>query len=273
MAKKQKYKKIVAFLILGSGFVTAYLILSTDLHKGKNKDAFDFAVNQKSDSFLNFKINPSNSINSQISQNLISNKTTNLTDAVAQNYLSEILKRNPEGPKTINEKQTLTVPSQTLMENALEGNLIQSLQFTQFKEKDIKISNNNSTKNQLVYLQSLEKINQKNFNSFNESMEDILDELMLNQNSEPLQKYTDIINKEIIDTLALETPSLWKEFHLQNLNLWQKKLIIFNALLELSDDPLKAYLSLQEIPGVIDENFDLQKVLETRFKELALKND
>ena len=88
-------------------------------------------------------------------------------------------------------------------------------------------------------------------------------------NTDGLETYAKIATNQIDDLMALETPSLWKSFHLQNLNLWYKKLSVFNAFLNLGNDSLKTILAFQRLPDIMEETVNLQSVLENRFMELA----
>ena len=79
----------------------------------------------------------------------------------------------------------------------------------------------------------------------------------------------DIAGKEMSDLLALRVPTQLSAWHLQNLNLWEKKLVVYNAILDLNNDPLKATLAIQEINNVGQENEDLQNTLNNYVKKLA----
>jgi len=56
-----------------------------------------------------------------------------------------------------------------------------------------------------------------------------------------------IAENQIDDLLALKVPSQLSAWHLQNLNLWEKKLVVYKAILNLDTDPLKASLAIQQI--------------------------
>jgi hypothetical protein len=195
----------------------------------------------------------------------------NLTDLLAESYLEEVVRKNPAGPQRVNGKKTLVLPSEEIFAEALAKTKKEIGPSKLFGENDIKIINDASRAAELAYLENLNKINQKNFGEFKKSIIEILDEWITNQNGKLLEKYVSLIPAQIQDLLSLPTPIRWKQFHLQNLNLWQKKLAVYSALLNLRNDPLASLLALEQVSPVIEETMILDDTLEERFNELNKK--
>lgn len=195
-------------------------------------------------------------------------KTDNLTELLIQEYEKEFLKLNQNGPQTINGKTGIKPISEESFQNLIEKKVSEDISFEYFSEKDIKISEDNSVEAQGNYLNLFGAIIQKNFGNFKTPITDIIDRAIEKQKTDDLEKYLNIASNQINDLLALETPSRWKEFHLQNLNLWQKKLTVYTAILNYKDDPLKGVIALKQVENLIDESENIQTVLENRIKEL-----
>ena len=73
----------------------------------------------------------------------------------------------------------------------------------------------------------------------------------------------------INDLLEIPAPNSMSAIHIEFLNLWQKKLTTYQAIKNMNTDPLMAYLALQQIPEIIQEDTNLQSVLIERYKELT----
>lgn len=205
------------------------------------------------------------------SQNSGSSSTDNLTDNLIHLYEKSIYQENASGLKNINGQNGLKPLSENSLASLINESDNEHLNIPSFEEKDIKISNDNSKEAQLAYLRKLGEISTNNFSGFNKNISDVLKETISQNKTSSLEKYLEIASKQIDDLLALETPPLWKSFHLQNLNLWQKKLIVYGALVNTNNDPLKTILAIKEIFNVFEENDNLQKILDEKIKELNSK--
>lgn len=199
------------------------------------------------------------------------NGDLNLTDTLAESYLAEILRKNPSGPQLVEGEQKITLPGEQAFGDILDKYAEEIGNSYIFEEKDIKLTNNVSKEAGLAYLQKLNEINEKNFGKFDKTIVEVLDLWMKRQNSKPLEQYVSLIQPQTQDLLALPVPILWKQFHLQNLNLWQKKLKVYSMLLDLENDPLASVLALGQVSPVIEETLILNKILEERFLELNKK--
>lgn len=233
----------------------------------QKNEGVDFTVAENSNSNLNFKTN--STADTPTSNFLIpSVRDENLTDKLGKTYAQAIIGLNPDDPLSVNGERGLNVPSQESVNAVLQEQLSQKLSFDLFKKGDLKISNENSAVDKLTYLEKLNGLSEKNFSNLKGNFVEMLDEWALKQNNEPLKDYLLRIPKQINDILSLSVPSDLADFHLQNLNLWQKKLTAFTAMLNMNEDPIKSYLAIQELPGIVEENLTLQDFVEKQYEAL-----
>lgn len=264
-------KHISALIIVFMGLVSFFLILNSNKKEGGNKDLITSLKSIKnSNPYLNFEARPQSTFSpssAQISNNTLTQETNNLTDVLAQLYSQKIIQQNLNSDN--NQEGIEVIPVEILTDQIIQERSEFSPKFLQFETKDVKIIYDNSVEKQLAYFRSLDALTRKNFGSLNKSIVEILDELIINQNFQFLQQYTNATSNQINDLLTLSTPSVLKIIHLQNINLLQKELTIYTALLNLYQDPLKGYLAFQQIPDLFEENLDLQTTLEQKFQEIT----
>ena len=269
----KKNKK--AFLVLIIGVIVSSLVILKSPPDKKGLEAMPLIEYGYGSTILGFKSTKYKSVlRPQIAS--ITDKQEgdeeNLTELLADLYVREIIRLNPSGPKDENGNKSLKVPplsSIETAEKALQEKISKGSYVNYFTEKDITVSDDNSIRNQVLYLQKFSFITEKNFVGFDKGFSEIIDDWMKFNNTDGLETYAKIATNQIDDLMALETPSLWKSFHLQNLNLWYKKLLVFNAFLNLGNDSLKTILAFQRLPDIMEETVNLQSVLENRFMELA----
>ena len=165
-------------------------------------------------------------------------------------------------------KNDLNAPDVNFTEEKIQEQIVNGLTFDEFGLEDVRVSKDDSIKAQVAYMKSIDALLNKNFPGFKQNITDILEEFMQEGNSSSLDYLVAHIPGYIDGLLALETPPLWKVYHLQLLNLWQKKLVAYRAILSVEEDPLKSYIAVQEIPNIINEDVTLQAILIERYQEL-----
>ena len=110
----------------------------------------------------------------------------------------------------------------------------------------------------------------KNFKEFEgETAITALQKFLEENNPDLLNYLIKAIPSHIDDLLILEVPSLWASAHLQMLNIWQEKLAIYQAVVDMQSDPLKTYVALQQFTDVVQKDLDLQIILIQKYEELT----
>ncbi len=267
---------MAALITLITGVAFSLFLITSDHPKKGNGLVTILSVDGKTDIDARLKFKNLASLSypetqQEENQNNRNLKTDNLTERLTNAYVQEFLRTNQGELQNVNGRPGLKPPPDASLENILQENLNRGIAFKIFELKDVRISNDNFKENQLAYIGYLDAAGKKNFGGFHETIDQMLNAWINKKNAEPLNKYLNISSRQINDLLAIETPSLWQEFHLQNINLWQKKFEIYTAILNQDGDPLKAALAIKQVPNLIQENQDMQSVLGEKIKELDLK--
>lgn len=270
MKRHLKIKTFVALAIIVGGIWSAWQIGAAQNKKNDRVSIKAEAVSGSNSNF-NFETTSSPAVGLPT---IVGSKTgpqsDNLTDNLAQLYTQQIINRNTAGPTTgANGQPQITVPSENVFDSLLQQNLGQTIQYREFTLNDLKISTDNSSKNQINYIQNLNNITEKNLGSANVFA--ALDKLLNQNDPSVLQNQMTAVSNQIGDVLQIPVPSLWQQFDLEALNLWQKTATIYQAFLGLDNDPLKTYLVLNDFQNVIQETQSLNTVLTNRYQELTLK--
>ncbi len=261
-----KKRKTIAAIIIALGFAGAFLINLTSGNQQKTGE--QTIINPENKNSLDYTKTAAK--DQQNTDPNTDQSGYNVTDYVSHAYLREFLGKNENlfgHPEAVAQGVNLNIADPTLPENVTDT----VFNFEPFKTKDIKISQETGSAAEIAYLEAINAIGQKNFSSFTGNLTDILGAWLDKKDSGPLQKYLSSIDNEIKDLQQLAVPTNWQEFHLRNLNLWQKKKTVYQAILESDNDPLKSYLAAQEIDNIIGENANLQKTATAKYNELTKK--
>ncbi len=262
-----KKRKIISAVIILSGLVLFLVILNLpsgnapkplSVEGGGTYDSgFQYKTSQDRNSFAN---------PTQASSELSTGD--NLTELLAKNISSGILTVNS---RLVSEQGTssIALPSSDSLGNAIEQSVGQNMQFSTFGLKDIRVGSDNSPEAQLNYFNAIGEISKKNFGSFKTPIVTMLNNLIEKNDSSALVKYAKIAEKQVADFLALKVPEQLSAWHLQNLNLWQKKFTVYSAMTNLSSDPLKTIIAFKEIPNVVQETLNLDSVMKEKYLKLV----
>lgn len=195
----------------------------------------------------------------------------NLTESLIETYTQEILKRNESGPQVVDNKPAMIMPSEELTSEILINYLNQQkIDFKEFALADIKTDSDTSAKKQKEYLKKIYEITQNNFSDLKYSYGEAVIEILKNNNPRFLQNYISRMGKGMTDLKDIAVPTNWKLFHLQYLNLQQKKLTIYSAIANLNNDPLKALIAVNQLTDLLEEEENLTLILTDKASDLIL---
>lgn len=270
MKRYLKIKTFIAVVVLIGGVWSAWQIGAAQ-NKKNNQVSIKAEVVDGNDSNLDFETTSSLAVGlPTIAGSETDPQSDNLTDNLAQLYTQQIINRNAAGPTTDSNGQSqITVPSENVFDDLLQQNLGQTVQYKEFTLDDLIVSADNSSKNQISYIQALNSITQKNLGNAN--IFAALDKLLNQNDPSVMQNQMTAVSNQISDVLQIPIPSLWQQFDLEALNLWQKTATIYQAFLGINNDPLKTYLVLNDFQNVLQETQSLNTVLTNRYQDLTLK--
>lgn len=185
----------------------------------------------------------------------------NLTDSLIDSYLSTMKTKNPSGPT--NGK--VTVPSGNTVASLIEDGAQGGIPFSRFTEHDIRTSDDVSPAAQKQYLESLDASVTKRFSPIGKTIFDALNEMNEKNDLATLNSITAAISGCINDTLALQVPRTLSTTHIDLLNLWQDKLVTYQAISQFADDPYKAYIALKHISPLVDADTQMRERLTSLY--------
>jgi len=266
---RMKKRKIIPVAIVLSGLVLSLIIFNLSTKSDSKTVSINGAGGINNNSDFQYQVDQNrNAVVNPIPAGQNASTTSNLTEIMAQNLSQNIFQANSNNP---NGTSSIELPtSDSLGDMISQSASSQTIQFPAFTEKDIRIGTDNSKGAQVAYIENLGNLSKNNFSKFGISITDILDNFFNNNDSGTLSKYVDAIGKEVSDVLALTVPQKLSAWHLQNLNLWEKKLVVYRAILEFNDDPLKGVLAIKEVNNIIDENNNLIGIINDFVKTNGL---
>ncbi|MDI6820608.1 MAG: hypothetical protein QMD65_00305 [Patescibacteria group bacterium] len=262
-------KSAAVIIIITSIFASVFIIFSSQTPQEKGFLKISANLND-ANPYLNFKALTNNGLTEAAKKTENKVLTDNLTDQLINNYGYEILKRNPSGPLNRGGGQSLTMPSQNLLQKLLEDKLTQNLKIDFYEIKDLKIGNDNSLKAVRAYLEVLNSVNKKNLLVIKKSPFAMFNDFFRKKNPDQLYQYLGFLSSYTTDLLKISVPSSWQAFHLELLNLEQKKITIYQTLVNAEQDPVKALIAAQEIEKIDQEELDLATVLQEKLKDLNI---
>lgn len=266
-------RKIVAFVIITVALAASIIIIYQP-QKNSSKTLFSLnAISPKGvNSNLEFsqKKSPQNLITNlnqpvNINNDSLNQKETNMTEAFIDLYNRTIFSQNP------NEMAEIIMKGEAISGKNIE-NFIETLnpQFNQtpFEAKDIKISSNNSKETKLIYLQQIKNVSKKHLGSINFHIFKAVEELFKNKNDFYLNRILTALPPLMEEMLKISVPSELKNFHLDALNILQEELTTYQFISSYQDDPLKAYLAVQNLPQLAERDINLGINLEQMLSKL-----
>ncbi len=265
-----KRQGIISTMILLGGVALFFIIIGSSAPNntplvmaragGGNGSGLDYTIGTN----RGFNITPaSNNSSTAITP------TTNLTDGLIQNYAQNVLQMNNGfAQATPHATNTISLPSVNSLSNQIASSLNQSLPSKTYTTRDLTVSADNSTSSQLAYIQALIKLNQKNFQNLQIPINVILENFFANHDDTQLALYVHAAENQVNDLLALPVPEQLAAWHLENINLWAKKLSAYSAILNTNNDPVMATVALKALPEILNENLTLDALIQKQWAML-----
>lgn len=247
-------KKILAVSIITIGVITsAYLVFYNS-----DVDASSVSITGSERVSAQF---PDTTANTNID---IANPAYNITDEAAKDYTKKIVQMNNGGQ---GNTTNVVLPNADDFESIVKGYISQDIQFKEYTEKDIRLSQNNSTQAKIIYLQEIQKIQNKLISPLKTSFVYAAAFFINDKQSNEIQKHINISQEYIAEILAIVVPKNAKQFHLDLLNIYEKRKTLGTILLENPDDPLKSIIVLKEIEKLTEKEATLANSFELILKQ------
>lgn len=254
-----KKEKKIGLIILGSALVIAAFLIYYNPESFKKSLADIKKEKEAAMQAEKFSIQEENKdigvLNTEDLSMLLTGKKPpeNLTEKFADNLASGFIGSNPEG---IIEGQEIKVPDAQVLLNQIANEQIKSIDESLFViQKDLKISYNNSQENIYNYYESYKEIIAKYSQKM--KMGDNLEMFVETINPDYLSLIPGYLQKLIDELKNLTVPSDFSILHQDGINLFISEKTIFNSMLEVDEDPLKAASALMTLEELFKKFDDL----------------
>ena len=268
-------RTIAALIILASGVsASTYLFVRSPIPAPSGNTSYLTKEGESYSSSLKFERTARQVAQQPTSNNVVveGKMTANLTENMIGMYLDELSKRNG-GMLRQDAKngglQLKTIPKD-LAANILENGIPTEVPFVRFTEKDVRVLKDSTSDSEFAYLTAYDQLLHKHFAPLKgKTIFTGIKELSTKGTSSVLQQLVVIIPAFINELRIVSVPATLTATHLEALNLWQKKLATYKALINSVEDPLRAYIAAQNIPEIVEEDILLQAVLIRHYNAVA----
>lgn len=193
----------------------------------------------------------------------------NMTDSLISGYAQNILQMNNGfSGASATGSNSVNFPSVDATSQIISQAINQQIPYRTYNARDLNISNDNSTANQLSYIAAMTAVTQKDFGSFNASMDEMISNAVMKSDPTELERYIQIANNELADLLALSVPSSLANWHLSNIDLWSEKIAVFSAIADYGSDPVKAVVGLNQVSEIINKDDSLTATIQNKYRSL-----
>jgi len=199
-----------------------------------------------------------------------STENQNLTNQLGENMASKILGASSD---LLNYKSGELSSEQQQITDTLANQLKNQNYFSfdqPINDQLLKITSFNSISTKKQYLENLQNTIQKCFGGFNKSSADILKDAFEKEDTAPAKQLSEIYQCSYDGLIKITVPSEWLEMHKDLLVYYQNAKIIYKAIGDYQNDPLKASLALNKIEELINSANQNQAILEIKAKSIGL---
>ena len=265
------FKKYITILILGTGLIGSYLIV-------KNSEPAINPIQKLSEQQIK---QPDNKplVNEPLIENLIqqtknatqpnnlydrNNLTQNLGKGIFEQIKSKnFLNQNNEGGLANINLISGDPVGDIFIENQIDFSLILDINDT-----ELKISPDNSQEAKIKYLAAVREINKRNFGDFNKSYLEVVIDAFQKLEFSSAAHLVNIYKNLAGDYSNLNVPADWMAIHKNAIIFYKNSEIVYQAIANYPEDPIKAYLALEMIDGLIRSAEQTQEVFNKEIQQL-----
>lgn len=259
---KSKISAVV--LILGAGIIGSYLIF-----KNAGQDSFsakNSVQNQKSEAAL---MNALSEKPFKFPENdFPSAAKNNLTQALGEGFFNTL-----NSPETLEEIRSGIVTDPDFLSGRVASDLMSKkmadLKFVaSIPDSEIKISKDISVDAKKKYLGAMTEIIKKDFGEFDKDYFQVIVDVYQKLDSSSAAQLAEIYKKSATDFSALPVPVDWASLHKEIIVHYKNAAVVYSAMADYQNDPIKGYLALEAIGGVTDKAIAIQTELAEKAKNL-----
>lgn len=199
----------------------------------------------------------------------------NVTKNVAKAAFYQMKALDQQGKSPFDESNTNTPEVQAAIESSLDGSVDSFFGNLMISDRDIKISANNTRAAKVAYLKSIEGILARHpmsgeYKNIPGGLQGIIEESCGNGDSGINKGIADIYAATEKEFIATRVPSAWVNFHKEVIEHYKKGNMIFMAISDCLNDPLKGIAAAQKISIFGMDGATLQNLLKKMYTEVGL---
>lgn len=180
----------------------------------------------------------------------------NLTEFVAKSVSNQMQTLDQKGVENID-------PNDPRNQEAIEKAMAELQNFSLFDEsindKDLKISQDNSLEAKSKYIIETTQIVLKNSNEPYKNPQKALERLVENLDVSGVSQIADAYSKILDGSLNTEVPSDYLDIHKRYVVLLKKAKETYQGLVDYSNDPVRAALSMQLVPKIAEAELEIRE--------------
>lgn len=266
-------KSASIILIIGAGLIGSYWIIKDVKQTTSETAGFSFslenAVKPGGTLFQYIEKTVQQFTGDNSGLNNIPDDSFNLTKSISQNIFQQI---QSTGLPVATEDNVLSadvnLTTNNLVGNVIKNNLPQLNFISHIDSSKIKISQDNSREAQIKYLDTIQVLNKKNTVGFDkhylEVIIDVFQKLNMSSAVELANVYKDLAD----DYLNLEVPSDLLSIHQSVIVFYKNSETVYRAMSDYINDPIKGYMALEMVEGLLDELVKIQNIFNEKIKEI-----
>lgn len=250
-------KRTIAVVILAGGIVTSLTISGVFTTSPQPSETLSLSSGENRDPAFKFNaVPPSSETGAEI----------NRTDFVAQRYGEEILKLNAPGTGAAE----IIFPPEGTVESLIEEAVRKPFSFKTYSPKDLRHIPLEGKEGLARYFVLLAAVQAKHFKSLDDPLLTAIAKFVSAGDSKPLEANRIAITAYLGDLLAIPVPAPLVPFHINLMNLWQKRVTLAAHILEGDEDPIRLAAAVDALALTADEETNILETLASDLKKLTL---
>lgn len=241
-------RKTIAILILAGGVTASFLISRFASISDGEGGGFSFSSSGEGNSAFAFS---GTDANSPVPVD------ENITENVVQRYGAEVLRLNPPGTS----ERSVILPTEDTIETIISDSLLRPLPVTSVSVNDIRTTPLADRNSIVAYLDAVSAAQRERFGSLNDSLITAVARFIDAGTRSPLEMQRNAAAAYVDDLLTMPAPMPFSLFHVELINLWNKRLAVANVILANDDDPFKAVVAVDTLSGLSSEEDRIAELL------------
>lgn len=199
----------------------------------------------------------------------------NVTKNVAKAAFYQMKALDQQGKSPFDAANTNTPEVQAALESSLDGSVDSFFGNLMVSDRDIKISANNTRTAKVAYLKSVEAIIARHpmkdeYKNVTGGLQGVVEVACKDGDSGINKGIADIYAATAKEFIATRVPSGWVIFHKQVIEHYKKGDLIFEAISNCVNDPLKGIAAAQKLSIFGMDSMTLQNLLKKMYNEVGL---